>query len=71
MAIPQALAGGENVRLRAMVLLWDERSQISHWIDLHHRCRSVESLKRRLRRGAKQGHWTGWRVITIEQEGGV
>lgn len=59
------------MKLRAMVQLWDERSKISHWIDLHHRCRSVESLKQRLRRGAKQGHWTGWRIITIEAEGWV
>lgn len=54
-----------------MVLLWDERSGINHWIDLHHRCRSVESLVRLLKRGVKQGHWIGWRIVTIEQEGGV
>lgn len=57
------------MNLRAMVRLWDERSQISHWIDLRHRCRSVESLVKRLKRGVRQGHWIGWRIITIEAEG--
>ena len=57
------------MRLRAMVLEWNKEAQQNLWLDVRHRCRSIESLKRRLRRGAKQGHWIGWRIITIEAEG--
>ena len=59
------------MRLRAMVLEWNESAQTNVWVDYWHRCESIESLTKRLKRGVREGHWIGWRIITIDAEGWV
>ena len=55
--------------IRAMVLVLNDAAGISIWQDYFHRCRSVETLKKQLRRGVRQGRWFGWRIMTIQAEG--
>lgn len=52
-----------------MVLCWDEVARMNFWQDYFHRCRSVETLKKQLRSGVRQGRWFGWRIMTIQAEG--
>lgn len=62
--------------MKAMVLVvetvprFDGSEMVStHWMDLHHSCRSIEGLRRKLRRGCRNGEWTQWRIIEITEEG--
>ena len=41
------------------------------WMDLWHRCRTLDGLRRKLRRGCRNGEWTAWRIIQIDEEGGL
>ena len=54
-----------------MVLQWNEDAQMNFWADLHHRCRTRAGLVTMLKRGVKNRHWIGWRIMTVEEEGGV
>jgi len=53
---------------QSQVLVFDPRVTQSHWEDYNHSCRTVEGLKKQLRRGVKRGDWVGWRLITIHKE---
>ena len=64
--LPEWLGGAG--RLSAQVLVYDARLTHSTWQDFRHQCRTVEGLKKQLRRGAKRGDWVGWRLITIHEE---
>lgn len=57
------------MNIRAMVLVWNDAAGMNIWQDYFHRCRSTETLIKHLRRGVRQGHWFGWRIITIQAEG--
>ena len=55
-------------QMQAQVLVYDPRVTHSHWEDYNHGCRSVDGLKRQLKRGVKRGDWVGWRLLTIYEE---
>ena len=58
------------MKLRAMVLKWNEQSGSNVWIDYRHRRRSPEALEDELNLGLKNGQWVKWRIILSWWESG-
>lgn len=63
-------AEGERMMI-VMVLQWNEDAQMNFWVQLRHRCRTRAGLVKMLKRGVKNQDWIGWRIMTVEEEGGV
>ena len=61
----------ESVKLRAMVLKWNERAGANVWVDYPHRRRSQQSLEDELNEGLKNGQWIRWRIIFGWTESGI
>lgn len=52
----------------AQVLVFQPELTHSVWLDHWHRCRSKESLEKRLRKGVREGRYVGYRLLTIHEE---
>ena len=61
----------EAAGVTTMVLQWNNAAEMNVWMDLRHNCRTRSGLVKMLKRGVRRGHWIGWRIITIDEEGGM
>ncbi len=57
-----------KARKAVMVLKYEPALTHSVWMQFHHRCRSVKSLRRLLREMTKAGDIVGYRLITIHEQ---
>ena len=53
----------------AMVLCWCDVSESNRWIILHHNCRTMNGLRKRLQARLKAGDWVKWRIMNVIEEG--
>ena len=58
------------MKIRAMVLEWNEHAGSNVWIDYRHRRRSLEALEDELNEGLINGQWIKWRIIFGWSESG-
>ena len=62
----QARAAHQLPRLQ--VLIHEERVTYSIWTTVHHKCRTIEGLRKMARSGVKSGAWLGYRFHEITEE---
>lgn len=54
--------------MKAQVLIYQPELTHSVWVDHLHSKRSVESLRKSLRKAVQKGEYVGYRLITIHEE---